>query len=186
MSRQFRNGRPTHPSATFTPEKWKIIKPILQGEDPTCVSLAGAARKAGVTVETIRGWAKRSDTPHPDDHPLIAEVKLTLHEAQEMQAGVLEDTMWERAMHGWDEPVYYKGEQVGVKRKFDNRGLMKLLAVRDPRYANKPQAEPKPEFDSHEIYERLLAGKRMAETIEEKRLMEEAETVQAAAHPSIH
>ena len=49
---------------------------------------------------------------------------------------VLESTAFDRAVNGQEEIVYYKGQRIGVRWKYDNRLLMFLLRVRDPlRYA---------------------------------------------------
>ncbi len=38
--------------------------------------------------------------------------------------GLLAEAL-DRALHGWDEPVFYKGEQIGWRRRFSDR-LMEL------------------------------------------------------------
>ena len=44
----------------------------------------------------------------------------------------LVDTAMSRAIHGWTTPVFYRGEQVGERRHYDNRLLLRLIdAKRD-------------------------------------------------------
>jgi hypothetical protein len=44
----------------------------------------------------------------------------------------MEDEAMRRAVDGWDEPVYQKGEQVGVVRKYSDSLLALLLRGRRP------------------------------------------------------
>ena len=146
------------PCEQFTPERWAIVKAVLAGEDPAGVSLALAARKVGITPATIRHWAKRSRNPHPGDHPLLAEVAPFFEEAVEMQAGLYEDNLHRMAMQG------------------DRAATLKLLAVRDERYSDKPRKEETVEIDSREIYQRLLAARTMAEIEAERDAEAKAES----------
>ena len=98
------------------------------------VSWASAARAAGVTPKTLQAWVRRSGEKREDDDPWIHEIALLASECKELQAGRLEDKAWERAIVGWEEPVFYKGIIVGHKQKFDNGILMRLLEKRDPGY----------------------------------------------------
>ena len=51
-----------------------------------------------------------------------------------MNQGVdrFEDVARDRAIHGWEEPIYFKGEQVGVIRKYDHVLLMQRLNAYRP------------------------------------------------------
>jgi hypothetical protein len=44
----------------------------------------------------------------------------------------LADAAFSRALHGVSNPIFYKGEQVGERRYFDERLTMFLLRYRDP------------------------------------------------------
>ena len=44
----------------------------------------------------------------------------------------IEDSLVERLAYGWEEPVFYLGEQVGSKRKFDNSAAIAYLDRHDP------------------------------------------------------
>ena len=52
--------------------------------------------------------------------------------ARRMANEALEDMAIRRAMQGWIEPVYQKGERVGEIRKFDNRLLERVLEANMP------------------------------------------------------
>ena len=152
------------PMADFTPERWEKVKKVLSGESDTSISLAGAARAAGVPPSSIRKWINRSQEQRPEDDPLIHEIAEFAAGVDELQAGRLEDKAWERAMHGWDEPVFAGGEQVGSRRKFDSKLLLRLLQVRDRRFVNEQRVTTRfDESDAAEIMQRLIAGQRVAE-----------------------
>ena len=55
---------------------------------------------------------------------------------------VLGDIAFDRAVEGVEEPVFWKGEQVGTLRRFNDNLLMTLLRVRDP-FVFAPQSEIK-------------------------------------------
>ena len=44
----------------------------------------------------------------------------------------LSDAAYSRAIHGVAQPVFYKGEQIGERRKYDERLTMFMLRYRDP------------------------------------------------------
>jgi len=63
--------------------------------------------------------------------------------AQGIQAVVLkharEDALQTRAVEGWEEPVWYKGVQVGTIRRFSDKLLVTALKASDPdTYGDKP------------------------------------------------
>lgn len=47
-------------------------------------------------------------------------------------ARAIEDTVFERAIDGWDEPVFRNGEQIGTRKRYDNRLLRWLLTFKNP------------------------------------------------------
>ena len=53
-------------------------------------------------------------------------------EAMASTATLLAETALDRALHGQEEAVYYKGERVGWRTRFDNRLLFAMLRARDP------------------------------------------------------
>ena len=44
---------------------------------------------------------------------------------------ILANTAYERAIEGVEEPVFWRGEQVGTRRRYNDRLLMALLRVRN-------------------------------------------------------
>jgi len=53
-----------------------------------------------------------------------------------------ENALQVRAVEGWDEPVWHRGIQVGVIRKFSDKLLEKALAASDPdKYSDKKAPE---------------------------------------------
>jgi hypothetical protein len=53
-------------------------------------------------------------------------------EAAKVTDIVLDDTAFDRAVNGQEEVVYHQGRRVGVRWKYDNNLLMKLLRARNP------------------------------------------------------
>lgn len=51
-------------------------------------------------------------------------------DACEAVTDVLEKTLINRAIHGWEEPVFYKGEETGSRVRIDNELGWKLLRAR--------------------------------------------------------
>ena len=49
-------------------------------------------------------------------------------------APALEQAVWERAVEGWDEPVFAGGKQVGTRRRF-SESLLRQLVIRRERAA---------------------------------------------------
>src|SRR5690606_31207294 len=46
----------------------------------------------------------------------------------------LETVAYERAVNGWDRPIYQRGELVGHERVYDSRILSQLLEANNKRY----------------------------------------------------
>lgn len=51
----------------------------------------------------------------------------------------LHQTLFDRALNGWEEPVFQGGELVGYKRKFDNDLAWKLLLAHNKQIRNRVQ-----------------------------------------------
>jgi hypothetical protein len=86
-------------------------------------SVADAARQAGVSRQAFYALRNRSGSR-------------AFREAWDTAMGhalqLLGDTAFERAVDGVEEPVFWKGEQVGTRRRYNDRLLMFLLRARDP------------------------------------------------------
>ena len=60
------------------------------------------------------------------------EFRLQWDEAVERGTNRLEDEAVRRATEGWDEPVFYLGQQTGMVRKFSDTLLIFMLKARRP------------------------------------------------------
>lgn len=71
-----------------------------------------------------------------------AEFAAAWDEAMEQAADALEVEARRRALEGWDEPVFYQGEQTGLIRKFSDTLLIFLLkGARPEKYRDRQQLE---------------------------------------------
>ncbi len=81
-----------------------------------CGNITQAAKKAKVNRTTHNFWLKKDDTYQARFD--VAHLKACDH---------LEREARRRAVEGWNEPVYQKGMQVGVVRKYSDKLLELLL-----------------------------------------------------------
>jgi len=156
------------PMQEFTPERWAIVKDIISGEYGDRVSLNAAAKQAGITLATLKGWIRRSEKALPEDDPIIHEIAPFVAESGQLQGDVLEDVMWQRAVDGVNHPVVHKGIITDTYKKYDNRLLERLIAVRKEQYQPRTVHERRIRLDASDIYARLLAGQRLAEAEAER------------------
>ena len=87
---------------------------------------AEAARAAGVARETAYQHAQR--------HPDFAQA---WREAQAIAYDRMEDELYRRGVEGWDEPVFFAGEQVGARRQYDGTLLLAGLKAKRPEYRDR-------------------------------------------------
>jgi hypothetical protein len=80
-----------------------------------------ACREAGIPRQNVYEWRKQD--------PEFAQ---QMDKAVELGTAALEDEAVRRAMEGWDEPVFYKGTEVGSIRRFSDQLLITLLKARRP------------------------------------------------------
>ena len=90
-----------------------------------CAVVAAAARRTKTSEHTHYHW-RRND---PRYRFCVKFIQSTFGE-------ILEATAFERAIDGWEEPVFFKDEQIGTKTKFDNRLLETLLKKHKKKYAD--------------------------------------------------
>lgn len=76
---------------------------------------ATAAEAAGTTLKAVESWRNES-----------MEFDEAYNEVLELNIDQLELTARDRAINGWEEPVFYQGEECGTVTKFDN-GLLRWL-----------------------------------------------------------
>ena len=115
-------GAPT----TFTAEKFALIL------NEICNT--GVAGLACVTVGVGVSHFRRLRQENEEMQALMDEAMSIYHER-------LRYTIHNKAVDGWEEPVYYKGEEVGSVHRFSER-LLELQAKRHmPEYRDKSQMD---------------------------------------------
>lgn len=109
----------------MTPEKkadeWRPI--FLETLAETC-----NVSKACVAAEISRQTAYRHRNT-----PAYHAFKDAWDAALEVGGGALEDEAVRRAHEGWEEPIFYKGEQTATVRKFSDTLLIFLLKAHFPK-----------------------------------------------------
>ncbi len=96
----------------------------LVAEHGPCI--AKHARAVDVSPETVR--------VHRRDDSDFAEA---FEVATGVYRGRLEEEILRRGVDGWDEPIFYKGAQVGVIRRFDSGLLLAHARRHIPEYRDK-------------------------------------------------
>lgn len=105
------------------PEPWK---PVFLEELRKRYSVTHACKAAGVGRSTAY--------EHRDSDKAFADA---WSEVWETNVDDLEDSALQRAAHGWLEPVFYKGEECGTIRRFDNTlSAFMLRKLRKARYGD--------------------------------------------------
>ena len=169
----------------FSPARWETVKSVLSGEHGDKVSMTAAAKAAGITLACLKGWVRQSERRDPTDDPMIHEIAEFMQDTDRLQSDTLEDVMWYRAVDGWDEPIVHQGELTGeTVKKFDNKLLLRLLETRSERYRPKTIQEHRHKLDTSEVYERLLAGRRLAEAEREKTIEGKCEIIEDVGLPA--
>ncbi len=80
-----------------------------------------ACVEAGITRTTFNDWMK-------EDEAFVRRFS----EAEELVSEMLIAEMMRRGVEGWNEPVYYQGQQCGVVRKYSDPMLTLALKSRMP------------------------------------------------------
>ncbi len=89
--------------------------------------IAPACRKAQCSRTQVYEWMR------------APEFKARMDAAREEACDTLEAEAMRRAVHGYEQPVFHKGVQCGVVRRFSDALLMFLLkAVRPFKYQDQP------------------------------------------------
>ncbi len=87
-----------------------------------------AAKAAGVSRYGVRWWNNNDKLFHE-----------AYNKAKEELIELMEEEVVRRGMHGWEEPVYYKGERRGAVRKYSDNLLMFRLKELKPSYKDSHQ-----------------------------------------------
>jgi hypothetical protein len=130
---------------------------LYRGESVECVppavtwaNLRGADRKAAAAaeqerrerrsreIERITRTIRRRHSARMKCDAVYAEA---FEEAYRLGVESLEDWACERAMDGWDEPVYQGGILVGYKRKHSERTMLRMLETKLPETWGKRKIE---------------------------------------------
>lgn len=89
-----------------------------------------ACESVAVSKQTVYNWREA-----------YTEFASDWDKAVELATEDLEKEVRRRALHGVDEPVFYKGEQCGVIRKYSDTLLMFAIKARKPEYRDKLQID---------------------------------------------
>lgn len=103
----------------FSPERQQQFVEHLRDT----ASFTDAARLTGISRTTAYNLYNSPDA---------AAFHAAVDEALKATDFLLETTAIDRAVNGQEEIVYYQGQRVGVRVKYDNRLLMSLLRARNP------------------------------------------------------
>ena len=98
------------------------------------LSLTGQLNKSATAVGVSPSTVRKLQKADPDFADAYQEA---LDEYREW----VEREVVRRAVEGWDEPVFQKGEQVGEVRKHSDALLMMLMKKLDPAYKEKHQVD---------------------------------------------
>jgi AcrR family transcriptional regulator len=103
---------------------------FLEHYKELCV-ISKAAEAAGIQRRTFYDWLEKS-----------AEFKAAFEDARKHVSEKLEAEAIRRAYDGVEEPVFYKGLQIGTIRKYSDTLLIFLLKAADPeKYREKSSLE---------------------------------------------
>lgn len=105
------------------------LKEICDNLRQTYGDLHVSARRAGVSIDFVTNWMR-------DDKVAADEIE----EARRVGYMGLESVAIERAVHGVEKGVYFKGEKVGIEIQHSDTLLVKLLEARVPAFNKKEAA----------------------------------------------
>jgi hypothetical protein len=86
-------------------------------------SVGRAAKACGVSRQALYAYRNRDDVPAFREAWEVA-IRCAIDQ--------LSDIAFERAVEGVEEPVYWKGEQIGTRRRYNDNLLMAILRARNP------------------------------------------------------
>jgi hypothetical protein len=103
----------------ITPERQRVFFETLAATG----SVSQAATACGLSRQALYAYRNRADVP-------------AFREAWDIAMGcainILGDIAFSRAVDGVEEPVFWKGQLVGTRRRYNDNLLLTLLRVRDP------------------------------------------------------
>ena len=86
-------------------------------------SVSRAAKACGLSRQALYAYRNRADVP---------AFRAAWDVAMSCAINILGDIAFDRAIEGVEEPVFWKGEQVGTRRRYSDNLLATLLRMRDP------------------------------------------------------
>jgi hypothetical protein len=104
-----------------TPDGEDDWAPVFIGAIMQGMSLSDSAKRANISLTMIYKRNRKDEV-----------FRRSWKEAAYIGTTLLEQEAMRRAFHGVIEPVFYKGEECGGVRKYDNTLLMNLLRSRRP------------------------------------------------------
>lgn len=107
----------TTPATNLLPKWWDKFR--------TALITSGNNRAYALWVvreEAVASDLERLLTQRPDLRKQLEQIPAVIE-------GKLVTAAWERAVDGWDEPIYQGGEHVGDKHKWSDGNLAKLLVA---------------------------------------------------------
>lgn len=111
----------------FTQEKKEAFLEFLSSTG----NITQAAQHAGVSRRTVY-----------DHKAADPDFEKAWDAAEQLGLDAMEDEVTRRGVEGWDEPVWYQGEQCGVVRKFSDTLLMyRLNGGRPEKYRQRVSTE---------------------------------------------
>ena len=122
-------GRPIRPGDTACGRHSQNSPVRLQKVAAQDQFLAAFAETGVLTAAAQQIGISRGDHYRWLEEPAYAEA---FKEANEMAADVAERELWRRGIEGWDEPVFWKGEESGVIRRYSDACLFGVLKSRRP------------------------------------------------------
>ena len=66
-----------------------------------------------------------------------------LDDAIQKDVARAEEEAWRRGIDGYDHAVWYKGEQVGVEKRFSDQLLLTVLKAHHPAYRDRTEVDVK-------------------------------------------
>jgi len=100
------------------------------------LSKAEACRKCSCSHSTVLRY-KKIDPEFAEAYDEVEE-RLTSH---------LEYNTIHKAIHGWDEPIHYKGQIFSYKKVYSPHLMMFLLKMRRPKVYNLPEVQNGPTLE---------------------------------------
>ena len=143
-----------------------------------CGCVREACERIGMGVSAAYALRRRADAQ---------AFRLAWDAALDYAVRRLSDAAFARAIHGVAQPVFYQGEQIGERRRYDERLTMFLLRYRDPlRYGPWLDKDP---AEQHADGPALILARLVNQLVEqayERVLREEEWKARPAADPEPH